>query len=148
MENEEKDFRDLIAENIGLTGTELSEMEIGSEERARESKIFNDQAKLVLEEFKTSSEVAQNDEKLLIERERMEKEMELKREIEMAKLELDKKRNRTERATLWTKAGLTALEIGSGIYLGWLYLKVNMKYGGFVGKDGKKIWDEIKKIRV
>ena len=43
---------------------------------------------------------------------------------------------------------LAGIEVASGVVLGLLYLKVNLSYGGLIGKDGKKFWDEIKHIKL
>lgn len=54
---------------------------------------------------------------------------------------------KTERRTLWARVAVVAGEAAATIGLGWAYLKVNMKYGGMVGKDGQSIWKTIKNIK-
>ena len=49
---------------------------------------------------------------------------------------------------MWCKVALAGVEVGSGIVLGLIYLKANFAYGGLIGKDGKKFWDEIKHIKI
>lgn len=147
-EREEKDFIELLSENIGTTGTELQELEIGSEERVAEAKIFDMQAKLALDEYKLSNEVAINEAKIALEHERLDREMELKREMELRRIAIEEDKAKTEKRTLWTKVILTGVEIGSGITLGWAYLKYNLIYGGMMGKDAKEWFKEIRRIKL
>lgn len=75
-------------------------------------------------------------------------EIQHKLHMEAEKLEIEKEKAKTEKATLWTKVGLTAATLTAEIGLGILYLKANMKYGGMIGKDGKKWFDDIKRIKL
>lgn len=172
MENEREsiDFGQLLADNIGNTGTELKDMEYGSNQRLNEAKIFDMQAARVLEEFQKSNEIALQEERLEFEKERIKeelilkrnieserlkadmekfnKEIALKREIETLRLSIEEKKARNEIRGLWARVLLAGIEVGTGVGLGLLYLKVNMTYGGLIGKDGKKFWDEIRHIKI
>lgn len=169
-EKETMSFEDLLSENLGLTGDGLKNMEPGSSERLNEAKIYDMQCKASLEAFEKTNQAIENESKLEFEREKFDKELELKKEIEYEKIRSDerkyekelefrrefeqtkaeeqKRKDRHEVASWWTKVALAGVEVASGIGLGLLYLKVNLSYGGLIGKDGKRFWDEIKHIKI
>lgn len=169
-DKEQKDFTDLLGENLGITGEGLEELEIGSKQRLDEAKIFDLQCNAALNEYQKRMEVEQNAEKLEFEKERsieelklkanieaernrlemdkFEKELALRRSIEEYKLAVEEKKANHEIRALWAKVILAAVEVASGIGLGLIYLKVNLEYGGLVGKDGKRFWDAIRNIKI
>lgn len=169
-ERETMDFGQLLADNIGMTGTELKDMETGSTQRLNEAKIFDMQAARVLEEYQKTAAIEAENERLGIEKLKLDEEITLKRDIEEAKiaqdmdkfekeleqrrqleelrLKIEEKKAKHEIWGLWAKVVLAGIEVASAIGLGLLYLKVNLSYGGLIGKDGKKFWDEIKHIKL
>lgn len=169
-ERETMDFEQLLGENLGSTGDMLKDMEPGSTERLNEAKIYDMQCKASLEVFEKTNNVINNEARLELEREKNDKELELRREIELEKIaaedrrhekELELKRefeqihakelerkDKNERNALWCKVALAGVEVSSGIVLGLIYLKANFAYGGLIGKDGKRFWDEIKHIKI
>lgn len=126
MGNETIEAKEDVELNLGVTSEYLMKLNPGQEERLNEAKIHEIQHKLNLE---------------------MEK-LELQRTIEEQKLDIERSKAKTEKATLWARVGLTAVTLTSEIALGVLYLKANMKYGGMLGKDGKKWFDDIKRIKL
>lgn len=170
MAENQKDFAELLGENLGLTGEELVDMELGSTQRLNEAKIFDMQAGKALEEYQKRMQIDIDQQKLDLEREKaadeatlrrnieemknktemekFERELYMKRELEEMKLRIEEKKAKHEIWGLWAKVGLALIEVASGIGLGLLYLKVNLSYGGLIGKDGKKFWDEIKHIKI
>lgn len=155
VEGEEKNLTDDILEQIGTTSANLESAEAGKVSRRIESEIYKTQVQMIFdndaEMFKRDLALqeldikrSESEEKIAIERERLE----LERQIQETKLRMDESRAKNEKAALWTKVGLVGVEVTSGIWLGLLYLRANLKYGGFVGKDGKKIFDDIKKVRL
>lgn len=169
-EKEQKDFTDLLGENLGITGEALEELEIGSKARSDEAKIFDMQCNAALNEYQKRMEADIQERKLdfeeqkvteelklkanieternRIEMKKFEKELALKRSIEEYKLAVEEKKANHEIRALWAKVILAAVEVASGIGLGLLYLKVNLTYGGLVGKDGKRFWDAIRNIKI
>ena len=169
-DEEQKDFTELLGENLGLTGAELVDMELGSTQRLNEAKIFDMQAGKALDEYQKRMQIELEQQKLDLEREKVaeeatlkrnieetrsktemekfERELLMKRELEEMKLKIEEKKANHEIWGLWAKVALAAIEVASGIGLGLLYLKVNLSYGGLIGKDGKKFWDEIKHIKI
>ena len=169
-EKEQKDFGQLLGENLGITGEELQEMETGSTQRLNEAKIFDmqcskaleeyqkrmqidlDQQKLEFEKEKTAEEVTLKrnieSERNKLEMEKFDKELAMRREFENLKLQIEEKKARQEIWGLWAKVALAGVEVASGVGLGLLYLKVNLEYGGLVGKDGKRFWDAIRNIKI
>ena len=79
---------------------------------------------------------------------KFDKELEQRRQLEELRLKIEEKKAKHEIWGLWAKVALAAIEVASAIGLGLLYLKVNLSYGGLIGKDGKKFWDEIKHIKL
>lgn len=170
MAEDQKDFAELLGENLGLTGEELVDMELGSTQRLNEAKIFDMQAGKALEEYQKRMQIEIEQQKLDLEREKaaeevtlkrnieaernktemekFNKELQMKRELEEMKLMIEEKKAKHEIWGLWAKVALALIEVASGIGLGLLYLKVNLSYGGLIGKDGKKFWDEIKHIKI
>ena len=158
-ENETKDFGQLLGENLGITGEELQNLETGSNQRLNEAKIFDMQAGKALDEYQKRMQIDLEQQRLEFEKvkaadealmrrnieaernklemEKYEKELAFKRAIEEYKLAIEEKKANSEIRALWAKVILAAVEVASGIGLGLLYLKVNLQYGGFVGKDGK-----------
>ena len=169
-ERETMDFEQLLSENLGSTGVILKEMEVGSSERLNEAKIFDMQCKATLDMYEKTNVILEREARLDFDREKFDKELELKREIEKIRIESDerkfekelefkekieqmkyedlKRKDKNEIAALWSKVALAGVEIASGIGLGLLYLKVNLSYGGLIGKDGKRFWDEIRRIKI
>ena len=169
-EKDQKDFTDLLGENLGITGEGLEELEIGSKQRLDEAKIFDLQCNAALNEYQKRMEADLAVEKLEFEKEKakeelklkanieaernkleMEKfdrELALKREMELLKIEVEQKKANNEIRGLWAKVALAGVEVASGIGLGLIYLKVNLEYGGLVGKDGKRFWDAIRNIKI
>jgi len=169
-EKDQKDFTDLLGENLGLTGEGLEELEIGSKQRLDEAKIFDMQCNAAINEFQKRMEIDIQERRLdfeeqkatkelklkanieternRIEMEKFEKELALRRSIEEYKLAVEEKKANHEIRALWAKVILAAVEVASGIGLGLLYLKVNLTYGGLVGKDGKRFWDAIRNIKI
>ena len=170
MEEEQKDFGQLLGENLGLTGEELQNLGPGTTQRLNEAKIFDmqcskaldeyqkrmaieiDQQKLEFEKEKAAEEATLRRnieaEKNKLEMEKFEKELAMRRSIEEYKLSIEEKKANHEIWGLWAKVILAGLEVASGIGLGLLYLKVNLEYGGLVGKDGKRFWDAIRNIKI
>lgn len=127
MASDEKiELIDDIAGNIGEASDALSELSIGSDERLVEAKIYDMQVKTALQAERQNAEL----------------------EIEREKLEIERSKVKAEKATLWCKVGIAAAEFGSGVALGLLYLKANLKYGGMMGKDAKKWFDDLKHIKL
>lgn len=169
-EDNTMDFVELLGQNIGVTGTELKDLEIGSKERSAEANIFDMQAKLALQEYKITNELSVEEAKLELEKDRInreitlkrdieesrmaqemekfEKDLEMRRAIEVRRLEIEEKKAKCERNTLWAKVALAGVEVASGIGLGILYLKANLTYGNMMGKDGQNWFKEIRKIRL
>lgn len=169
-EKEQKDFVDLLGENLGLTGEELQSMETGSTQRLNEAKIFDMQCSKALDEYQKRMAIELDQEKLEFEKEKaaeevvlkrnieqerndlemakFEKELEMRRSLEEYKLAIEEKKANHEIWGLWAKVALAAIEVASGVGLGLLYLKVNLEYGGLVGKDGKRFWDAIRNIKI
>lgn len=169
-ENETKDFGQLLGENLGITGEELQNLETGSNQRLNEAKIFDMQAGKALDEYQKRMQIDLEQQRLEFEKvkaadealmrrnieaernklemEKYEKELAFKRAIEEYKLAIEEKKANSEIRALWAKVILAAVEVASGIGLGLLYLKVNLQYGGFVGKDGKRFWDAIRNIKI
>lgn len=169
-EKETMDFEELLSENLGTTGIGLKDLNPGSTERLNEAKIYDMQCRASLEAFEKTNAVLANESKMEFEREkfdkeldlkreiekeriaseerRHEKELELKREFEQMKFDETKRKDKNELAALWSKLALAGVEVGTGVILGLFYLKANFAYGGLIGKDGKKFWDEIKHIKI
>lgn len=169
-EKEQKDFGQLLGENLGLTGEELQSMDTGSNQRLNEAKIFDMQCSKALEEYQKRMQIDLDQQRLDFERdkaaeeatlkrnieaernklemEKFTKELEFRRTIEEYRLAVEEKKANNEIKALWAKVILAAIEVGSGIGLGFLYLKVNLEYGGLVGKDGKRFWDAIRNIKI
>lgn len=169
-ENNTMDFMELLSLNIGTTGSELEKMEIGSSERSKEANIFESQAKLALEEYKLTNAIESENSRIEIEKDRLDQEITLKRDIEEAKLaqemvkfekdlemrraievrrlEIEEMRAKTEKNTLWGRVILAGVEVASGIGLGVLYLKANLEYGNLMGKDGQSWFKELRKIKL
>lgn len=169
-EKEQKDFVDLLGENLGVTGEDLQEMETGSTERLNEAKIFDMQCGKALDEYQKRMQIDIEQQRLefekdkaaeeatlkrniesernALEMEKFDKELAMRRSIEEYKLAIEEKKARNEIWGLWAKVALAAVEVASGIGLGLLYLKINLEYGGLVGKDGKRFWDAIRNIKI
>ena len=164
------DFEQLLSENLGSTGAILKDMEVGSQDRLNEAKIYDMQCKATIELYEKTNQILEKEAQLDFDREKFDKELELKEKIEKERIAADerkfekelelrkqieemkhedsKRRDKNEIAALWSKVALAGVEIASGIGLGLLYLKVNLSYGGLIGKDGKKFWDEIRRIKI
>lgn len=169
-EKEQKDFGQLLGENLGITGEELQNLDVGSNQRLNEAKIFDMQCSKALEEYQKRMAIEIDQDKLEFEKEKaaeevtlrrnieaernklemekFDKELAMRREIENYKLMIEEKKAKHEIWGLWSKVALAGVEVASGIGLGLLYLKVNLEYGGLVGKDGKRFWDAIRNIKI
>lgn len=140
--------REDIMTNISVTSQNLVDSKSGSDERLTEAKIYDMQHKLNLETDKLDLQEIMDNRKLEFEKEKFEAEMKFKREFEERRIAIEESKANTEKMTLWTRAGIAGLEMISGIGLGILYLKANMKYGGMIGKDGKKWFDDLRRIKL
>ena len=169
-ERESKDFVDLLGENLGVTGEELQTLETGSPKRLNEAKVFDMQCKTALDEYQKRMQIDLDQQRLefdkekaaedailrrniesernALEMEKFDKELAMRREFESYKLAIEEKKANHEIWGLWAKVALAGIEVASGVGLGLLYLKVNLEYGGLVGKDGKRFWDAIRNIKI
>lgn len=169
-EKEQKDFGQLLGENLGITGEELQDMETGSTQRLNEAKIFDMQCSKALDEYQKRMQIELDQERLEFEKEKaaedailrrnieaeknkvdmekFDKELAMRRSLEEYKLSIEEKKAKHEIWGLWAKVILAGVEVASGIGLGLLYLKINLEYGGLIGKDGKRFWDAIRQIKI
>lgn len=134
---EEITLQEEFASQLATTSANLETAKMGSEERVNEAKIYKEQAELIIKQQDS-----------LLKEERDNAELALKREEMEARLAIEESKAKTEKRTLWAKVGLGAGQAVLYTFLGWLYLKSNLKYGSMVGKDSKEIFNEIKKIRI
>lgn len=166
MDNEQTNLIDDLMSQLGTTSAALEIAASGSKERQIEAAIYDQQVKIVTDydrevfresleadKFETNKqneqdriaiEKAESEHRMLME----EKRLDMEREFKEAQLKVDQSKAKTEKLTLWSKVGLAAIEITSGIGLGVLYLKANMKYGGMMGRDAKEWFKDLKKVKL
>lgn len=167
-----------LVEQISASSSMLENLEAGSKERKTESEIYcqtmgillNNDQNVIKNDFEAQKmEIMrkESEEKMRLERERFEQsKLEYEQKLEQSKLEYERKleldrliaesKAKCDTAIknneIWTnriKLGLTALEVGASIGMGWMVLKVNAMYGGLnIGKDAKSIISNIKRIRI
>lgn len=138
-------FEDLL-ENVSQTSDELRKA--SDDSKGAIAKTYDMQARTLMAYYEQTDKIENERDRMALERYKIDEDLKLRREIEERRLEIEQKKSNAERGTLWAKVGISLAELGLTAGMGLLYLKANMKYGGMVGKDAQKWFNDLKHIKL
>lgn len=146
--DDQKTFQEDLVENIAVSSEALSNQAIGSAGRINEAKIYDTQSRLLMEVNKQDYDFMEVDRRFALDKWKVEQEIEIKREASKIEMQLTEAKYNNEKATLWAKVAIAGVGLIADIGIGILYLKANMKYGGMMGRDSKKWFDDLRRIKL
>lgn len=141
------DLEQDIMDNLETTSSVMKKQKSGSIERANEAKIYENLVKALNERDRRGDEFDFNQEKLKIEKYKIDEDIILRREIEYRKLDIEKAKAEAERKNGVGKLVIQGVSTLAAVGMGLLTLKYNMEYGGLSGRDSKDWLKDLFKVK-